>query len=784
MQTDHTQPSPHDTPHHEPSTSTLDTQRPSTLAAPAVARWNRWGWLRQWEFWLVLLAGVPIRLWDLTFSEMVGDQINYLTLARESLERGAFPVTGLRFTIGIRSSPLDILLTIPFVLGGKNPLPDVIFFALFSILGLIFCYIFAEREFGRLVATIATLLLAGCGYAFDYSRFLWQLSYDPTLLVFWGMSLYAGTIRGSRNWLIANIALLGIMISLHPTAFVLLPVTLVALVLAPQAPRRRAYLWTALVVVLLVLPTAVWEVVSQGYDISRLLSYSSGHPVINLDVFRMLYNLLGPPTTPYAFFSTAYASTTADSPYAWLHPIEPWMRRGVNILYPVSYLVLTVLTLAPALPLLRAQRYGESWWPRIRTLVATLWHGLRASQRWRALLLLWLWVTLPPLSMLRHSSPVHDHYLLIMYPAVFIMVGVAIEWTVRRLIPYVARSLDRSLGGSYARIVSMLGTVGLYAIVGAFIVGQLTQCVLYMASVEQGKITTIGFYHPLGELQRADARLRQLQHQQGATAVYLDNSFDYYPSTINYLLVRDEPERMSFAGSCLLLPRPEAGPVLVVSTVSTKPAAHLLPMLPNATHVEDISLPGGEPFKVFKVQGAVPLLPGEQAVGPVTFTDTAGNGLRLDAAAMEAPGVLRLRWTVLTSTAAHHLPTFYAMQAQAVHPDNTAGSMLAQSNCEPTQWQAGQTLFTWLTAPTPPVAPPAPPLPPPAWTADKVILDLSDHTSDFWMSSLGPIRLLSSVRIDSPTQSMAPSLAAGNPASGVRTTIAPDGRVILSLTNL
>lgn len=784
MQTDHTQLSPPAAPHQDASTSTLATQRPSSIAGPAAATWDKWGWIRQWEFWLVFVVGVPIRLWNLTFSEMVGDQINYLTLARESLERGAFPVTGLQFTIGVRSSPLDILLTIPFVLGGKNPFPDVVFIALFSILGLVFCYIFAEREFGRRVATVAALLLAGCGYAFDYSRFLWQLSYDPTLLVFWGMSLFAGAIRGSRNWLIANIALLGIMVSLHPTAIVLLPVTLVALVLAPHAPRRRAYLWAAAVVVLLVLPTAVWEVVSQGYDITRLLRYSSGHSVINLDVFRMLFNLLGPPTTPYAFFSVAYAATTSDSPYAWLNPLAPWMRRGVIVLYPASYLALTILTLAPAIPLLRAWSYGESRLRGIRTLATTLWRGLRTSERWRALLLLWLWVTLPPLSMLRHSSAVHDHYLLIMYPAVFIMVGIAVEWTVTQLIPRVAKSLGRPLGGSSTRMAAALGTAGLYALLGVFVVGQLAQITLYMASVQQGKITTIGFYHPLGEMQQADERLRQLQHQRAASAVYVVNPFDEYPSSVNYLLVRDEPQRIGFAGACLLLPPPHAGPVLVVSTSSTKPAATLLPMLPNATHVEDISMPGGEPFKVFEVQGAAPLLPGEQAAGPVTFADRAGNGLRLDAAAIVAPGMLRLRWTVLSSTAPHQLPAFYAMQAQAVHTDNTVGSALAQSDCEPTRWEAGQTLFTWLAPPTQLVAPPAPPPQPPKWSADKVALNVTDHTTDFWMSSRGPIRLLSGVRVDSPTRSMTPVLAAETTSLGARTTIAPNGQVILSLTHL
>jgi Dolichyl-phosphate-mannose-protein mannosyltransferase len=754
-------------------TSTPPAVAPGTLAAAAPARWESWGWLRHWEFWLLMVVGVPMRLWNLGFSEMQGDQINYLTIASESLRRGAFPVTGLQFTIGVRSSPLDILLTMPFVVAGKDPLPDVIFIALLSVVGLVCCYIFAEREFGRLVAAIAALLFAVSGYAFDYSRFLWQLSYDPALLVLWGMSLYAGAMRGSRNWLIPNILLLGIMVSLHPTALLLLPVTVVALLLSPKAPGRRQYAWVAVIVALLVLPTIVWEVLSQGSDITGLLKFSSGHAVINADVFRMLYNVLGPPTTPYANFSVAYAATTPDAPYAWLNPLLPWLRRGINVLYPLGYLALTGLIVAPAWALLGTLRGEATPWRRARTVAVGIWDGLRSSARWRGLLLLWLWVTLPPLAMLRHSSPVHDHYLLIEYPAIFIMLGVAVEWTVSWLIPNFARGLSQSFGGVRASALQTVGTVALFGGVAIFIAGQFAECVLYLASVQEGKITTVGFYHPLEELQGADARLQQLQRQRNAAAVYVVNPFDYYPSSVTYLLVRDEPQRMSFAGACLVLPPPQGGSALVVSTSSTTPAATLLPELPNAQHIEDISMPGGEPFKVYDVQGNVPLLPGEHPVGPVTFTDSAGNGLRLDAAAMQAPGVLRLRWTVLDSTLTQALPQFYAMRASTVTSDNTAGRTLAQSSCEPTHWQAGQTVFTWLTTPTPPPAPGSPPSPPPAWYANQVALSVTDHTTDFWMSSLGPVRLLSGVRVNSPSRTLVPATGGTMPLTSSGELILP-----------
>jgi hypothetical protein len=134
---------------------------------------------------------------------------------------------------------------------------------------------------------------------------------------------------------------------------------------------------------------------------------------------------------------------------------------------------------------------------------------------------------------------------------------------------------------------------------------------------------------------------------------------------------------------------------------------------------------------------------------------------------------------VLTSTATHRLPTFYALQARAVGTGNSAGSLLAQSDCEPTRWQAGQTVFTWLTAPTSAAAPPAPQ--PPAWSADRIVLNLTDHTTDFWTSSIGPIHLLSGVRVDSPTLTMLPDAASSGASGSIATSVTPDGQLILPL---
>src|SRR6185312_8385439 len=56
-----------------------------------------------------------------------------------------------------------------------------------------------------------------------------------------------------------------------------------------------------------------------------------------------------------------------------------------------------------------------------------VWRGLRTEPPWRAHLLLWLWVVVPIALLLRHSSDLTTSYLLVLYPAAFIIGGFAVQ---------------------------------------------------------------------------------------------------------------------------------------------------------------------------------------------------------------------------------------------------------------------------------------------------------------------------------------------------------------------
>src|SRR5262249_37446228 len=150
-----------------------------------------------------------------------------------------------------------------------------------------------------------------------------------------------------------------------------------------------------------------------------------------------------------------------------------------------------------------------------------------------------------------------------------------------------------------------------------FLAGQAAQCLLYLDSAALGDVDIAGFGHPLGDVQKADATLKALQRQRGASAVYVSNPDNYFQSGLNYLLVREEPDRIGFYRPCLVPPPPEDGVTLMVSTIARSPAAALLRTLPNATHIMTVGMSSGESFPVYQIRGRLPLLPGETPVGPV-----------------------------------------------------------------------------------------------------------------------------------------------------------------------
>ncbi|HEU5367225.1 MAG TPA: glycosyltransferase family 39 protein [Ktedonobacterales bacterium] len=720
-------------------------------ATGSPSRTGRFAWARYPEFWIILLVAAFLRLWHLDHAQWLDDQAQLLTLARDAWLRGALPVTGIRSSISTLNPPLSIYILMPFLLFTKSPLPALIGLALWNIFGIALCYSFGLRYFNRRVAFCAALVFACCGAAVNYSRFIWQQNYLPPLLLLWAFTLYAGVVRGRRPWLALHLLLLTMIIALHPTGLTLLAVTVVALLIAPQWPTRRDTLVGLGLVALLLLPTLIWELASNLSDAQLLREFTEQRSTFNFDIFLAFNHLLGAPAYPDPGRNVPYPSILDTALYARIGGLNALIQVAISLLYSGCYLVLAVLTLAP----LRRVRIpaGSSGWRRLRHWLAALRQALQMDARWRSYVLLWVWLTVPPLTMLRHGKTVQPHYLFILYPALFLLVGVAIDAIIRaapRLLPMLRVSAAQA-----RKIVAWAALTAVLVVA----LGQAAQTTLFIAAVGGNQVSNVNFGYPLNQLLAANNALAAFQRETQARGVVLSMPSHYTASAITSILVREHDDRTGVTGDCLVLSPAQASPALIVSTRAASPQARLLASLPNASHLRDYPMPGDEPFVIYRMSGQTPLLPGEHLLPATTWQDGQGDTLRLVAGARTAAGVIRLRWVVEQWTIRHAVagedtaatPQF-EIQAQTT-AEHGAMTPVARATCQPTRVQAGETIFTWVTtawsANGTDFAAVAPPL-----SGAPLTLAVMHGTQALWQGKIGPLPILSAASGGEPLTPM------------------------------
>lgn len=676
-----------------------------------------WLWARHWEFWLALLLGAFLRLWRLDLTQYLDDQTRLMTLARLGVTQGLIALTSLPSSIHTLNPPLSVYLMLPFAAFTANPMPVVVSIALWNVLAVALCYIFALRYFGRRIAAVSALLLATCGAVINYSRFIWPPNYLAGLVALWALTLYLVSIDGRRRWFAAHVALLGMMALLHPTAVLLAPATVVGVALAPRLPRLGGWTLAALALVALALPTVIWEALSGFSDLHAARSYALGHSRIDPAVLYYLYQAIGGPTGTGGERVLFFA-----------------LNALATLLFAIGWLVLTARLLRPAraLPWERAAGMVSA----TRGWLLALWRGLRADAGWRVNLLLWLAVTVPPALMVRHTGGLFAHYLMVLYPTAFIVSGIgavaAIGWLAAQVEQRAAR-------------LAPVAALALEAALLALMLARSAQWVSYPLSLTNAQ--TFNAYHdygyPLSVIQGGVATFDQLQNQTGATNGEVITSADpRYRLPEDYLFAGQRSDRVTLTPSCLALPPADAPAWLIAPVIPSAPAATLLGRLANAQQVGSLPMLGGPAYPVYLARGETPLQPGETRLTPATFADERGDSLRLLGASLPQTGAVLLRWQIVAAS----MPAGQNRQFRVVA---SSGGASAYTDCAAQRWQPGETLFTWLSLP--------------ASGAGAISVHVETASNGLAMLSAGPLRFVSDAPAGQPLTPAAASVGVSDP---------------------
>src|SRR5579875_250227 len=566
-------------------------------------------WVTRWDFALVVALGALMRLFWLDTTSFLGDQAELLALARSALTRHTLLATGIRSSIGALNPPASVYALLPFAL--SDPYVATFATALANLLAVALLYGLADSYFGRRVAFTAALLYAVSSGPVSYSRFIWQQNLLAPVVILFFWTLLAGVFHHRRGWLGWNALLWGIAVQLHPTAAPLIALTLIGAYLERKRLRPRDLIFPMLALLVLFAPTLLWEAATHISDAQAALGYTGRQAVVDESAEFFLLDL----TLPVSSFATGSAAAHSIT-VAWMS----WLGWLMLVIFATAqvWLAFTLVW-----PVYRTLRFGAAAAPADRPDVPTdaaprspphtpnkqserairwqaVYYLTLAEPRWLALALLAAWQDLPLLVMLRHSSTVHPHYLLVVLPATYIIIGLFLVRSIERLIGWLAtqhstaRRMERlGLSNATRRMRATLAVV-VITLAG----GQGIVTLAQINAVQNGAVAATSYGMSLGDqrlaIQALDATARQYHAQAYLAATPL------LQESLGYLAATEAPQTSVYNGANCLVTA-DSQPVVTL-IISPSAASTLAPMLADERLVRSVRLSDGASLPIYLLE--------------------------------------------------------------------------------------------------------------------------------------------------------------------------------------
>lgn len=389
---------------------------------------------------ILVLAGVLRMGWP-GLTEFKRDEAALYGLALDLAEFKAFPLRGIGSSVGLPNAPASVYLFALPLFVWKSPLAATLFVGALNTASVGLAYVMARRYWGVRAALIAALFYAAAPWAVLYSRKIWAQNLLPLFVVACIFSALLALVEGRRRWLIAHLALLAVIAQVHLSGLALIPLTALLLIVYRRNVDGRTLGWGALAAAVTIAPFAVYILMQGG----------RGAEGIGAVLMRP-------------------AVVSADS--LWLGTLVSLGLEVHSLAGALAFrdFLATVPDFTPVLYLGGALTLGGAvlavWrWARPGTAQAT------RNTQYEAGLILVLWLTLPILFFLRHATPVYPHYFILLFPAPYLLAGIALDaaWgRLPRLRAGVAAAAGIVPAAQVWLVAALLGFLGARATPGAF----------------------------------------------------------------------------------------------------------------------------------------------------------------------------------------------------------------------------------------------------------------------------------------------------------------------------
>ena len=413
---------------------------------------------------IIILIAAFLRLYRFDLIDLRFDEASALRFALDIIDGHWLSMAPYSGSVANHPPVYLYTLALPYLLTHDFSVVTA-YRAMLDVLAVAVCWALCMRYFNGRVAVIATLLFATAPWAVYFSRNLGIL--QPPLfsaILLFGL-LEALQRRNPWGWAIAGLGL-ALSTGSHLSALYLVPIVAVAVLLGRRTLRPMPVLAG-------LLPLAALMMIYLGYDATQgfsnaraILGFGGAPATFSLDSLRIALWQSG----------GAHLSDLTGGAYGMWVAQLPAMLNGVE--------TLQIAVLASSIPLLAiiCMRHVRCW----------------NHAPWIGLWLLLAWWCIPVLMQMRHSQPIQMHYLLPLYPAPFILMGLGID----RVLTYATRLRTlawlRTATATLAAVT--LGVIALW---------QCTTVVRFADFVEQYDTSTSGYGLPVRSAWTAAQHARQ-----------------------------------------------------------------------------------------------------------------------------------------------------------------------------------------------------------------------------------------------------------------------------------
>jgi hypothetical protein len=458
-------------------------------------------------FSLILLLAGGLRLGWPEITEFKRDEAALYSLALDVAEFKALPLRGIGSSVGLPNTPVSVYLFALPLFTWKSPLAATLWVGTLNTASVALAYWMARRYWGVRVALLAALLYAAAPWAVLYSRKIWAQNLLPLFVVGYAFSALLAFVEGKRRWLIAHFGLLAVVAQLHYSGLVFVPLTALLLIVFRHRVDWRSLGVGAALALLLALPFVAYLLTQASNGATGQMEISPARlstQALELAALVAMGTDIHALAGPQAFRD--YLASVPDFTALF------WLGGA--------------LTIAGAA--LGLRRWLQ---PQPSDAARTTHH---------ASLLLLLWLLLPILAFLPGLVPVFPHYFILLFPAPYLLAGIA---------------LDAVLTRFDARPVQALGWL-----IPTIIATTQVWAVAALLSFVGVRATPGGFGTPLGLLLRVAESVRAAPDVIIVSAGANPN-LDETPAVFHALL-RGTPHRFVDGRTTLVLPAGEARVVL------------------------------------------------------------------------------------------------------------------------------------------------------------------------------------------------------------------------------